>query len=283
MDKFKKIYIKLANFSNSWVGTIVIVSFVIFFIAQAFIIPTGSMKSTLLIGDGLFGKKFSYGTPIPRIPWLEVAILPDLDGDGHLFNANLPKRGDIVIFRYPLDDKLHYVKRLVAVGGDLLMMKNKTLYLRPNEGNKYINENYPKENIVEIDNLLWVKNPYISKYKGINYDGAIFPEPLVNFTPIKIPKDEYFMMGDNRDHSNDSRFWGSVPYKYIVGTPWFIYFSWENRDYLTMLNSNDSKDIDLLSSKCGKININDSRCRDIWNKYQYSIRWDRMFKFINKD
>ena len=144
-------------------------------------------------------------------------------------------------------------------------------------------ELYPVEekNIVKIDNILWVKNPYINKYKGINYDGISFPQPLVSFAPIKVPENEYFMMGDNRDHSNDSRFWGSVPYKYIVGTPWFIYFSWENRDYFTMLNSNDSKDRDLLIKKCGKININDSKCRDIWDTYQYSIRWDRMFKFIN--
>ena len=270
---------KTKDFSNSWTGTIIIVLFVIFFIAQAFIIPTGSMRSTLLIGDGLFGKKFSYGVPIPRIPWIEVPVWPDFDGDGHLINGDLPQRGDIVIFRFPMNEKLHYVKRCVATGGDLIMMRDKDLYLRPKEGDEYIRANYPNDHL-SINDKLWVKNPYKSKYKGINYGGINFPEPLVNFGPVKIPEDEYFMIGDNRDHSNDSRFWGSVPYKYIVGKPWFIYFSWENRDYFEMLNSNDPKDIQLLKNKCSDININDSKCRDMWGRHQYSIRWDRMFKFI---
>ena len=75
---------KFVNFYNSWTGTIVLVLFFIFFIAQSFVIPTGSMKPTMLVGDALFGKKFSYGTPIPRIPWLEFPLLPDFNGNGHL-------------------------------------------------------------------------------------------------------------------------------------------------------------------------------------------------------
>ena len=78
---------KFVKWWNSWTGTFVVVFFVIFFIAQAFMIPSSSMVNTMLIGDGLFGKKFSYGMPIPRIPYLEIPILPDFNGNGHLWSA----------------------------------------------------------------------------------------------------------------------------------------------------------------------------------------------------
>jgi signal peptidase I len=238
----KSIWLKLYDFSSSWTGTIIIVLFLIFFVAQAFVIPSGSMKNTMLIGDMLFAKKFAYGIPTPRIPWIEVPVLPDFNNNGHLIEGDRPKRGDIVIFRYPNNEKIHYVKRCVATGGDLVMLRNKVLYIRHKEGNEYTKANYPENNIVKIDNDLWVANPYQIKYKGIHTDPTqAFPQELIDFGPIEVPEDEYFMMGDNRDHSNDSRFWGSVPYKYIVGQPWFIYFSWDEN---------------------------------------YQIRWDRMFRTI---
>ena len=228
----KERLIKLYHWSNSWTGTIVIVLLIIFFIAQAFVIPSGSMKNTLLIGDHLFVKKFAYGVPTPHIPWLEIPILPDSDNDGHLIEGPKPKRGDIVIFRYPINEKIHYVKRCVAVGGDYLFVYNKDLYLHPHEGDEFIKQNYPKENIVNIDGVLWVKNPYRIDHPGIHNDPEViddgrYPQEIFNFGPIVVPKGEFFMMGDNRDHSNDSRFWGSVPYRLIVGKPWFIYFSWD--------------------------------------------------------
>ncbi len=224
--------IKFYHWSNTWTGTIVIVLLVIFFIAQAFVIPSGSMKNTLLIGDHLFVKKFAYGIPTPHIPWLEIPVLPDLDGDGHLIRGEGPKRGDIVIFRYPVNPKIHYVKRCVAVGGDYLFVHDKDLYLHPHEGNAYIEKHYPKSSIIKIDNLLWVKNPYMHTHPGIHHDANItndgrYPIEIFEFPPVEVPKDHYFMMGDNRDHSNDSRFWGTVPYKLIVGQPWFIYWSWD--------------------------------------------------------
>ena len=228
----KERLIKLYHWSNSWTGTIVIVLLIIFFIAQAFVIPSGSMKNTLLIGDHLFVKKFAYGVPTPHIPWLEIPILPDSDNDGHLIEGPKPKRGDIVIFRFPINEKIHYVKRCVAVGGDYLFVYNKDLYLHPHEGDEFIKQNYPKENIVNIDGVLWVKNPYRIDHPGIHNDPEViddgrYPQEIFNFGPIVVPKGEFFMMGDNRDHSNDSRFWGSVPYRLIVGKPWFIYFSWD--------------------------------------------------------
>ena len=243
------------SFSNSWTGTIIIVLLVIFFVAQAFVIPSGSMKRTLLIGDHLFVKKFSYGIPTPHIPWLEVQVLPDFKGNGHLLEGERPKRGDIVVFRYPKNEKIDYVKGCVATQDDEILYQDKHLYIHFAEGNEFIKENYPSEKIVNIGGKLWVNNPYQEIFHGIQYDnsvdlfsqmaqhmgaGQLAMKPvLIKDLPMgqnqvfnafyaKVEKDHYYMVGDNRDHSNDSRFWGSVPYKLIVGKPWFIYFSWDD-------------------------------------------------------
>jgi len=233
MNIFKKIY----KFSNSWTGTIIIVLFVIFFIAQAFRIPSGSMKDSLLVGDHLFAKKFAYGISMPHIPFLEVSIMPWSD-KLRLIDGDKPKRGDIVIFRYPKNIKEHFVKRCVATPGDELFVANKDLFVHFKEGDDWIKEEYKDYEIILYQNKLWVKNPYMKKHPGIHHDEKIvdngrYPMPLFFFNPIKVEKNKYFMMGDNRDHSNDSRFWGQVPYDNIEGTPWFIYFSidknWEIR------------------------------------------------------
>ncbi|MEA1916682.1 MAG: signal peptidase I [Campylobacterota bacterium] len=219
---------KTYRFSNSWTGTIIIVLFVIFFIAQAFRIPSGSMKNSLLVGDQLFAKKFAYGISTPHIPFLEIPLIPGTDG--HIYDGDTPARGDIVIFRYPGNTKIHYVKRCVALGGDELFLFNKDLFLHPYEGDEYIEKNYIGYETIKLNGKLWVKNPYQQEHPGIHHDKNIvndgrYPQELFNFGPIVVPQDEYFMMGDNRDHSNDSRFWGSVPYGLVEGTPWFIYFS----------------------------------------------------------
>jgi len=226
------LFIRLYHFSNTWTGTLIIVLMVIFFVAQAFVIPSGSMKNTLLVGDYLFVKKYVYGVPVPHIPWLEIPVWFDSDGDGHIIKGEGPKRGDIVIFRYPRNEKIHYVKRCVAVEGDILFVHNKDLYLHPHEGNEYVITHYPNAETVKIDDMIFVKNPYRKEFPGIHNDPNVIPDgrqpmEIFEFGPIKVEKGHWFMMGDNRDHSNDSRFWGSVPYRLIVGKPWFIYFSWD--------------------------------------------------------
>lgn len=250
-NSFKKIY----NFSGTWTGTIIIVLIIIFFIIQAFVIPSGSMQRTLLIGDFLFAKKFSYGVPIPRLPFVNVPVFPDINNNGHIFEGDRPQRGDIVIFINPKNDRENYVKRCFATGGDEVIYKHNEFYLHHSEGDEYIKENFPKEKIVQIMGKLWVKNPYMEEFPGISYsedsktvENLILYELKVddigmkkimlseferyanlNFNAFytKIKDDEFFMIGDNRDNSIDSRFLGAIPYKLIIGKPWFIYFSWD--------------------------------------------------------
>lgn len=244
MNFIKKFY----TFFNSWTGTIIFVLLVIFFFVQAFIIPSGSMKNSLLVGEMLFVKKFSYGIPTPHIPLLEIPILPDFDNDGHLISGDGPKRGDIVVFRYPHDEKIHFVKRCVAKGNDRVIYANKTLYVSMSEGEDFMRENYPKDDLIKLGGRLFVKEPY--KQKGIHYEEQVNMDDLIekyallgqfamtkinlkelgNAYVFDVPENEYFMMGDNRDFSSDSRFWGSVPYKLIVGQPWFVYMSFD-KDY----------------------------------------------------
>ena len=250
---------RLYRFSSSWTGTIIIVLFLIFFVIQSFVIPSGSMKRTLQIGDFLFAKKFSYGTPIPMLPWVQIPLVPDFNNNGHLIEGERPKREDIVIFLNPRDEKTHFVKRCVAKGGDEIVYQDRHLYLHFSEGDDYIQKKYPKEKIKKFRGKLWVDNPYMSTYPGIQYEpehqnaflnlvqrpndmSAIYIKELgpvlyesrsgksMNAFYKKVEKDEFYMMGDNRDNSSDSRFWGSVPYRLVIGQPWFIYFSWDNEN-----------------------------------------------------
>jgi signal peptidase I len=305
---------KIYKFSTSWTGTIIIVLIVIFFGLQSFVIPSGSMKRTLLIGDFLFAKKFSYGITIPEIPIIGLKVLPDFNGNGHLIEGPRPKREDIVIFYVPTNKKQHFVKRCVAVGGDEILYYDKHLLIHFHEGDEYIKKHYPKEKIIKAMGKLWVDNPYKDKYPGIQYqpeyNGNSFllmqlnmnkidmkpvyvqdlDAPINNYTisPMnafykKISPDHFYMIGDNRDNSDDSRFWGEVPYSLIIGKPWFTWFSLEYRSYERVAKGiGGGRDYQALKKVCGNIDLLSNECRAKWNKYRFTIRWDRVFRNIDK-
>ncbi len=154
---------------------------------QAFKIPSGSMENTLLIGDHLLVNKCIYGTDIP---FTDKTILKIRD----------PRRGDIIVFKYPEKPRRDFIKRCIGLPGDTLEIKDKVLY---------INGEPQNENYVTCRDI------------------RILPRELSvrdNFGPITVPPDNFFMMGDNRDFSADSRFWGFLPRKLIKGKAWVIYW-----------------------------------------------------------
>jgi len=167
----------------------VLAMIVMTFIVQAFKIPSGSMIPTLSIGDHIFVLKFIYSVKIPF-------------SDTILFHTWAPKRGDVVVFKYPRDEQTDFIKRLIGEPGDTIEIRNKQLYLNGEP----------------------VKEPYI-----IHTDFNLIPE-RDNFGPITVPEGKYFMMGDNRDQSLDSRFWGFVSENKIKGRASLIYWSWDNKE-----------------------------------------------------
>jgi len=309
----KKLAKKLYDFSGTWTGTIIIVLLLIFFVAQSFVIPSGSMKRTLLIGDFLFAKKFSYGVTIPEIPWIGLKILPDFRGDGHLIDGPRPKREDIVIFYVPKDKKTHFVKRCVAVGNDEILYYDKHLLIHFHEGDEYIKKRYPPKKIVKALGKLWVVNPYKDKYPGIQYKpeygGNSFEMMLyrineIDMKPLYIPElkaptymvngqevnvfyrkvdsDNFYMIGDNRDNSEDSRFWGEVPYSLIIGKPWVIYFSIEYRSYERVFAGvGGGKDHQALRAVCKELPLDSKECKAKWNRHRFTVRWDRIGRLID--
>ncbi len=165
---------------------------------QAFKIPTGSMEDNLLIGDHILVNKFIYGHAPSGV---ERALLPYQD----------VRRGDVVVFKYPEDPSRDFIKRCVALPGDEVEIVDKTLFVN---GVKVIDQSYT-----------YRKDPRV-------YPRSVFlPEAYRqrdNFGPVTVPDGHYFFMGDNRDNSNDSRFWGPVPAEYVKGRALLVYWSFDN-------------------------------------------------------
>jgi len=191
---------------QSVAGTIVIAIFVVTFLVQAFTIPSESMEGTLLIGDYLLVDKFRYG-------------------EGGVWNLVLPyrkiRRQDIVVFHYPVNPGQHFVKRVVGLPGDRLRLINKRVYIN----GQPLAEPY-------VQYVTTVRDPYRDDFPrtdvapfGITARWWSEMRKLVEDRQLIIPEGNYFVMGDNRDDSQDSRYWGFVPRENIIGRPLLIYWS----------------------------------------------------------
>ncbi len=197
---------------------VLVVSFIRVFFAQAFNIPSGSMKPTLLIGDFILVNKLVYGDWSIGIPFTGI--------DFYRYKNRLakPDRGDIIVFKYPENPKIDFIKRIIALPGDTVEVKNDIVYvngkalLRKPDG-YYTAPNEKVKKYLECTTRKYTGKEYCYTIMEL-YDGE-----GKDFGPVKVPEGHYFVMGDNRDNSRDSRFWGFVPDDYLIGQAFVIYFS----------------------------------------------------------
>lgn len=280
------------SWTKTIVGAILVVMVINGILVASFVVPTGSMENTVMTGDFLFVNKFVYGPSTPQVvPFLNIP-LPFYKFPG----VKDPKRGDVIVFIYPGErDEVearefqYYLKRCVAVAGDVLRVEGHKIYVNNQEftmpeeahydlsvpetpaekwltfpaGRGYTRNNYgpiriPKKgDNITLDTQNWREWEFFIKKEGHNIemqgDRLVIDGKATNTYTVK--KDYCFGIGDNRDHSLDSRYWGFIPYDNVVGTPIMVYWSWESRDEY----GNEMGLFDKIAK----------------------IRWGRLFNFIN--
>jgi signal peptidase I len=185
---------KLREYGESIFWAVLIALLIRSFVVQPFKIPSGSMEDTLVIGDHLLANKFLYGI---RIPFTDTRILKIRD----------PRRGDVVIFKFPEDRSKDFIKRVIGVPGDTILIRDKQVYV----------------------NGIPYRNPH-----EVHKDPQILPRsegPRDNFGPVRVPAGSWFVMGDNRDKSYDSRYWGFVKDSDIEGEAFLLYWSWNGESW----------------------------------------------------
>ena len=210
------VLVETLDWVNTGLSALWIAFLIMYFIFQAFKIPSGSMKNTLLIKDHLFVNKFVYGVrlPVPSVDVVKNGFALKI-GEHKYFSLKMkryfktrePKRGEIVVFAYPNNTSQDFVKRCIGLPGDKIEIINKVLYVNGQEQNE----------------------PYVIHLDPRNYtkDIPFLPDGLDhrdNFGPIIVPQDSYFVMGDNRDQSYDSRFWGMLQKDYLKGKAVFVFW-----------------------------------------------------------
>jgi signal peptidase I len=231
----------------SLLATVIIAVFVITFVVQAFQIPSESMENTLLIGDYLLVDKFRYGG---SEPW------------DHLMPYRQVRRGDVIVFRYPVNPTQHFVKRVIGVPGDHIRLVNKQVYIN----GKPLVEPYVRYSSR-------VHDAFRDEFPRLNIsvpglEGAWWLEmhKLVEDNQLIVPEGYYFALGDNRDESLDSRYWGFVPRANIIGRPLLIYWSVRDTDeQMPLTSSPGDKLLRFLYAASHLFQI---------------TRWDRTFRLV---
>lgn len=233
---------------QSLLGTVVIAVFVITFIVQAFQIPSESMENTLLIGDYLLVDKLRYG------------------GDGfwdHFVPYRSVRRGDIIVFRYPVNPTQHFVKRVVGVPGDRVRLINRQVYVN----GVPLREPYVRYTS-RVHDVFRDEFPRLNlSVPGLEGTWWLQMKKLVDEGQLIIPEGHYFVLGDNRDESLDSRYWGFVPKENVIGRPLLIY--WSVRDV--------DDDMPIVSTPGDKLFHFAYAATHLFQ----ITRWDRTFRVVN--
>lgn len=201
----------IVEYAKSFFPVILVVLLLRSFIVEPFRIPSGSMIPTLRVGDFILVEKFSYGLRVPVI-------------NREILRTGEPQRGQVMVFRYPKNPDEDFIKRVVGLPGDHIEYRNKQLYIngtlqRRDDGKPYLYH--------ESDNRYIDAREYTEDLAGVKHHILLIPgmdEPPMSFV---VPPHEYFVMGDNRDLSNDSRYWGYVPEQNLVGRAFLVWFSWD--------------------------------------------------------
>lgn len=208
---------RLIEYSRSFFPVFFAVFFLRSFLLEPFRIPSGSLEPTLLVGDFLVVNKFAYGI---RLPVLEKKIIP----------VSTPKTGEIAVFRWPPNPSFDFIKRVIGVPGDKISYHNKVLKINGHEMKQTFLEYTTDES----------SGNSVAKYRenlnGVEHDIYIRPDVPAVDVDIKVPKGRYFMMGDNRDDSADSRFWGFVDDKYLRGKAALVWMSWNAKTFMVRWN-----------------------------------------------
>ena len=198
------------DYAHSFFPILLIVLLLRSFLVEPFRIPSGSLEPTLLVGDFVLVNKYIYGL---RLPVLNDKILKWRE----------PKHGDVVVFRWPPNPKIDYIKRIIGVPGDHIQYKDKILYIN---GKKAPQKFLAYTTDSDDAGHNWVVEKREENFLGVKHDIYIRPDAPAQDFSVTVPKNDYFVMGDNRDDSSDSRFWGFVPEKNLIGKAFAIWMSW---------------------------------------------------------
>lgn len=180
-------------------------------LVEPFRIPSGSMKPTLLEGEFILVNKYTYGL---RLPLVGTKVISN----------HLPERGDIMVFRSPKDTSINFIKRVIALPGDTVEYRDKVLYIN---GQEQTQEPLGKDFDIDPNGYAWRVERGTESLGDMEHDFFIRPKTGFDMPEVTIPQGHYFVMGDNRDVSEDSRVWGFVDEKLIIGKAFYIWMSWD--------------------------------------------------------